>query len=88
MGALAKSEPESGRTYTCKVARLLGQVDDEDKAALIRHLENPAKSHMALSHWLGSHDMRISAEVLRKHRIGGCQCGPGADGVLPTGVVR
>jgi hypothetical protein len=88
MGALATSEPDSGRRYNCKVASLLEEVDAEDREAIIRHLENPSKSSDGLARWLRGHDLRIGSDSIRNHRNGTCQCAAGARGVLSTGVGR
>jgi CTP:molybdopterin cytidylyltransferase MocA len=78
MGALAEALTEAAparRGGTCHVALLLPQLDDEDRAAFLVALDNPALSPKRIAKLMQSHGHDIGHSSIYRHGNGDCRCG-------------
>lgn len=82
MASLAKDLEHVYETPTrriqCKTAILLNTLEDEDRQALTKVLEDLSITAKQIVDWLRKHGHAISADSVRRHRKrstgAGCQC--------------
>lgn len=72
---LENLEPPANRTYICKVALVLAELDEKDKAILIDALADTDKwGHNPLARALRARGVELSDTTIAKHRSGDCRC--------------
>lgn len=73
---LENLEPPQSRTYICKVALVLAELNEKDKAILIEALADTDKwGHNPLARALRARGVELSDTTIAKHRCGDCRCG-------------
>lgn len=72
--AIASEQEKSRPGYACGVERLLGTLDDDDRAALIDALGSEAPTS-AIARALTASGYVLAYQTLQRHRRRECRCG-------------
>lgn len=77
MGSLAKSNPNRGPNRAgsqCGIHRLLGELDSDDRAAVLEWVNDFGYTAKAISRELADNQIEISVGQIQRHRRKDCVC--------------
>ena len=73
-GQLATSSPPR-KGPPCSISVILGELDKDDRTALVEALTNPLIAHTAIYRVLADNGFRVNLNTVQRHRRGECRCG-------------
>ena len=77
MGNLSKTKPVADQQGLqgppCRLGLLWSRSDDDDKSAIVETLASE-RLHTTVAKWLTTDDLRITDQLVARHRNGTCSC--------------